>query len=386
MIEVNGVIYRNLEEQVQKNKEDIENLQNQQSGDDTDIELINNRLTEVEENLTDITPDVMRALKTPIATPNQLKIVAVDTTNSQEMLNVGTGLVVEDNTLKLSGGTGGGSNPNLLINGDFRVNQRGLSLYEYTTSSQFYTVDRWKAYATGSLNSKLTPTSNGIKITSDVDGTNLYQMIEMDWERLLNKTVTASAKINGTIYSVTGTLPSSIPTINNTNYRTLTTDSFVLRIEIRISASIPYLATGIWCKAGELNVEYIKLEFGSIATAFSSRPYAEELTLCQRYFQRINYDSIRTMYCGANNSLYCKSLSSNLLRTPPTITTFTTAQVRNAYGGNSLTNATSLELTYYVTNGVGGNTIRFKAIHETEITPQDTNLFIQNVELDAEIY
>ena len=48
MIEVNGVIYRNLEEQVQKNKEDIESLQNAQSGDDSDIEQINNKITQIE--------------------------------------------------------------------------------------------------------------------------------------------------------------------------------------------------------------------------------------------------------------------------------------------------------------------------------------------------
>lgn len=105
MIEVNGVIYRNLEEQVQKNKEDIENLQNQQSGDDSDIEQIDNRLTEVETTLTEITPDVMRALKTPISAPSETKIVAVDSTNSQEMLSVGTGLVIENHQLKSTGGT-----------------------------------------------------------------------------------------------------------------------------------------------------------------------------------------------------------------------------------------------------------------------------------------
>lgn len=105
MIEVNGVIYRNLEEQVQKNKDDIENLQNQQSGDDSDIEQIDNRLTEVETTLTEITPDVMRALKTPISAPNETKIVAVDNTNSQEMIGIGTGLIVENNTLKSTGGT-----------------------------------------------------------------------------------------------------------------------------------------------------------------------------------------------------------------------------------------------------------------------------------------
>ena len=105
MIEVNGVIYRNLEEQVQKNKEDIESLKNSQSGEDEDISIINNRLTEVETTLTEITPDVMRALKTPISAPSETKIVAVDHTNSQDMLSIGTGLVIENHQLKSTGGT-----------------------------------------------------------------------------------------------------------------------------------------------------------------------------------------------------------------------------------------------------------------------------------------
>lgn len=148
MIEVNGVIYRNLEEQVQKNKEDInttnqnvsqntnsineintklnnldltyatdEDIQNLQSqintkADQGSLNTTNqtvsqntSKISSIETTLTEITPDVMRALKTPISAPNETKIVAVDNTNSQEMIGIGAGLVIENNTLKSTGGT-----------------------------------------------------------------------------------------------------------------------------------------------------------------------------------------------------------------------------------------------------------------------------------------
>ena len=59
-----------------------------------------NRLSVVEETLTDITPDVSRALKVPMSAPSTTKLVAVDTTNGQAMITIGEGLLIENDTLK----------------------------------------------------------------------------------------------------------------------------------------------------------------------------------------------------------------------------------------------------------------------------------------------
>ena len=34
-----------------------------------------------------------------------------------------------------------------------------------------------------------------------------------------------------------------------------------------------------------IDIEYVKLEMGELATPLSPRPYAEELAMCQRYYQ-----------------------------------------------------------------------------------------------------
>lgn len=65
-------------------------------------DTIEERVNNIETTVTEITPDVMRALKTPISAPNETKLVAVDNTNSQEMLTPDdAGFVIENDSLKL---------------------------------------------------------------------------------------------------------------------------------------------------------------------------------------------------------------------------------------------------------------------------------------------
>jgi outer membrane murein-binding lipoprotein Lpp len=70
------------------------------------VNALADRVEVVEENLTQIIPDVARALKTPISTPATTKLVAVDNTNSQEMITIGDNLTLENGTLKATGGGG----------------------------------------------------------------------------------------------------------------------------------------------------------------------------------------------------------------------------------------------------------------------------------------
>ena len=52
------------------------------------------------ETLNEITPKVMRALLTPVSAPSKTELVAVDSTNSQIMIEIGDGLVLENGSLK----------------------------------------------------------------------------------------------------------------------------------------------------------------------------------------------------------------------------------------------------------------------------------------------
>lgn len=140
MIEIDGKIYRNLEEQVRKNKEDIESIdtnvtsntnaitginnrldnldltyatdediQNLQSqintkANQSDLNSTNLRVSTLESTVTQLSPQVAKSLKTPMSAPSSTELVAIDTSNGQAMISIGTGLVIENDTLKSTGG------------------------------------------------------------------------------------------------------------------------------------------------------------------------------------------------------------------------------------------------------------------------------------------
>lgn len=92
--QLNISIDRDITDQIEINMENIISLENTTDGLDT-------RVTQTETSITEITPDVARALKTPMAAPTETKLVAVDTTNSQEMINIGETLTTVNNTLNV---------------------------------------------------------------------------------------------------------------------------------------------------------------------------------------------------------------------------------------------------------------------------------------------
>ena len=89
-----------------------------------------------------------------------------------------------------------GSNPNLLINGDFSVNQRGQEVYgdANNTTQQYptgiYTVDRWRISRnyTGTFNTLTKTLSTGSMGTY----CNLSQAVELDLTTIKGKQVTFS--------------------------------------------------------------------------------------------------------------------------------------------------------------------------------------------------
>lgn len=152
------------------------------------------------------------------------------------------------------------SNPNLLINPDFRVNQRGSANY----TSNGYTVDRWKVN-----NGTVKPQSNGISVTLNNKG----QFIQL-LENTLSGTYTATIKVT----SITGDcvlfIGSHSLQLNKAGTFTITENGSITGISL-------YKSTAGTCT---INVEYIKLEQGSVSTTFVAPNYADELLKCQRYY------------------------------------------------------------------------------------------------------
>lgn len=172
------------------------------------------------------------------------------------------------------------SNPNLLDNPWFTVNQGGQTEYGKDTTFQ-YSVDRWicDIYVKASyLNGKWTIRNDD---TETVRG--FLQRTEL---KLHGKTVTYSVLVDGKITSVTFKVPTATPTSSIAIcYKPITDnedcflvcwfhpdDSLVFHLNLNAGVSII--------------PEALKLEIGSISTLHLDVPpnYAEELLKCQRYY------------------------------------------------------------------------------------------------------
>lgn len=196
------------------------------------------------------------------------------------------------------------SNPNLLINGDFRVNQRGQTSYINTGATHTYTVDRWRISVGSSYANAVTvtPKTNGgvnLSFNNTLAGGNtpFIQVLENP-QYLIGKTLTF------TIYVSAINLGSA--RFRLSNYSTFATGDLKVGLNT-ITYKVPAGTTQLFCgiianasTACDCDIEYAKLEIGNISTAFSPRLYAEELSMCMRHYQ------IRTTdYTFPNNIIDC---------------------------------------------------------------------------------
>jgi len=155
-----------------------------------------------------------------------------------------------------SGGSSLLGRRNAIINGNFGVNQRGVS-GTVSLSAGEYGHDRWKAGASGAT---YTFSTSGGVTTLDISAGSLIQVVEdvnlVTDTYVLSFEGTAQGKIGGGSFSDSG-------------------------------------VTGAVTGGSNLNVEFgtgtvskVQLEVGNKPTPFEHRSFGEELALCQRYFER----------------------------------------------------------------------------------------------------
>ncbi len=157
------------------------------------------------------------------------------------------------------------SNPNLLINPDFKINQRGATSY---TSG--YTVDRWKI-----LSATLNATTKTLSNSSSASGFFL--------QSLENKpTGTFTVTLN--VASVTGTVKFSWKDGNT--YKTGAVISKGLNTYTFTASSLTWVGIDI-AGGASIQLDYMKLEKGTVATSFIVPNMAEELAKCYRFYQRM---------------------------------------------------------------------------------------------------
>ena len=184
------------------------------------------------------------------------------------------------------------SNPNLFINGDFRnpVNQRGKT--QYTSNS--YCIDRWKKWT----DKFTTSVQNGF-LRNQGTWIVLLQYLEESPKIFKKGTVfTMSAKVKCektrqvkfSYYDHTSSQSIGEPC----QEITVGTDWKVISHTVTVNVDIVHQNTAFCIETSwndtdtaTLDIEWMKLELGSVTTPFAPRIYAEELALCQRYFQRL---------------------------------------------------------------------------------------------------
>ena len=175
------------------------------------------------------------------------------------------------------------NNPNMLINPDFRVNQRGQA--EYTSG---YTVDRW--YSPGKCSAA--PISGGVKLTSTVTASSTTHAFWQDFEFPLPPgKYTLSLKAA----DVTGVWAARIRTVTAAgdyvdSYYTPRLQAGINSVTVDLSDSEYISAVSVGFNKGteagnSLKLAWAKLESGSLATPFVPPDPATELAKCQRYYQ-----------------------------------------------------------------------------------------------------
>lgn len=180
---------------------------------------------------------------------------------------------------------------NLIINGNFAINQRAYVSGTATSGANQYTLDRWRVVTSGQ-NATFTASGNGNLVTAPAGG--LEQVIEglsiaggtyvINWTGTATCTVGGVARAKGDTFTLTANTDSTIRFTSGT--------------------------------VGEVQVEP-----GSVVTGFESRPVGVELHLCCRYFwRRSGSVAVQGYAGGAGANAYQQIGFPSRMRATPTLT------------------------------------------------------------------
>lgn len=254
------------------------------------------------------------------------------------------------------------SNPNLLTNPDFKINQRGNSTYSSTNSKKIYTVDRWNIY-----NANLNASTKVLTNPNSSSG-QFKQTLELPLIGTYTVTIKAS-RVSGNVHFFINENGANIidkSIVSGLNTVTFTSTKGVSEVGVLISSG------------ASLQIDYVKLEEGAVATAYTAPNPIEEYPKCQRYFQYIP-----KLYCVplvytrdliSVSEKFFQATSGNLpteMRITPTLTYKALGQSDNS----TFTGSASFELTS-------------KSIDTVTLDRGISNftITINGITLDAEIY
>jgi hypothetical protein len=290
---------------------------------------------------------------------------------------------------------------NVIINGDFKVWQRGTSFT--VTSGSPYTADRWCVTLGGTANfsvSRQTANLDGfqycLRLQRTASNTNtsalyLSQPVEtVNSIPLANKQITFSfyARAGANFSAASSALNVRIVTGTGTdgNYlvATLTGQAFQLDTTATLTTSwqrftysvlVPsgvnqiqpvffYTPVGTAGAADNFDVTGVQLEANLQPTPFEQRPIGVELALCQRYYQQITSTVGDNSFCTGVlylSTLFLGALSWSQMRAAPVVAFSGSFNLVAAGLANSCTpgsgniTATSCQISGTVTGYTAGN-------------------------------
>ena len=195
------------------------------------------------------------------------------------------------------------SNPNLLTNPDFRVNQRGMTEY-----SSGYTVDGW--YIEGNKCS-VRPNADGILITSAINpDSNTHAF----WQKIENPLAPGKYTLSLNVLEVSGVWSARIRTVNASgdyvdSYYTSVLHNGVNKVSVDLSEGEYISAVSVGINKGteagnSLKLAWVKLEVGDGATPFVPPDPATELAKCQRYLYVLRGSLLRAGLAEAYSTSY----------------------------------------------------------------------------------
>lgn len=279
------------------------------------------------------------------------------------------------------------SNPNLLINPDFRINQRGKEIY----TGAVYSWDRWKAQ----VQPTTVNTTTGI-ISCSTGNRFLEQRIE-DYENLRGKTLTVSFAYENLVISGISFYLQVHDGVNWLNSSSVTTENGLIKFTFTVAENATRLSLYLVRETNtEISVKplWAKLEVGTIATPFVPPQTADELLKCQRYFYKLQQNGTQLLLGTGSfataNKKECRVPFTfpTIMRQPPTIT----YQVQRTGGGDAVARINYAVLDYSGTEiyTYGGLFLFVAQFYEATVG-QACDVFITqiiscNISFDAEIY
>lgn len=211
------------------------------------------------------------------------------------------------------------SNPNLLTNPDFRVNQRGMTEY-----SSGYSADRW--FIEG----------NKCTVTAGADGVLIKSAIKLDsnahvfWQKAENPLAPGKYTLSLNVLEVSGVWSARIRTVNSSgdyadSYYTPVLHVGLTKVSVKLPEGEYISAVSVGCNkdtevGDSVKLAWVKLESGSLATPFVPPDYAVELAKCQRYLLKLSqWSAYRAVHSNVNYMEFAVPIPESMSISPTII-------------------------------------------------------------------